>query len=67
MSVCGVSDFSFSDGGELGSGPQAVVKRARQLVQDGASMLDIGGESTRPGAAQVELDEELQRVIPAIQ
>lgn len=44
-----------------------VVNRAHKLISDGASLLDIGGESTRPGASPVMLEEELRRVIPAIQ
>ena len=43
------------------------MARARQMLADGASVLDIGGESTRPGAGEVALEEELRRVVPAIQ
>ena len=56
---------SFSDGGEASDLDRA-VKKGLQLVEDGADILDIGGESTRPGADPVTVDEELRRVIPTI-
>ena len=66
MGVLNVTPDSFSDGGRLSS-PQAVVDRAGQLIADGADVLDVGGESTRPGAAAVPAGEELARVLPAIE
>ncbi len=66
MGIVNVTPDSFSDGGEYASTKQAVA-HALQLVEEGASLLDIGGESTRPGATPVSLDEELARVIPVIE
>lgn len=66
MAIVNVTPDSFSDGGQLVSQPQ-LLQRVQQLLADGAEVLDIGGESTRPGAAEVSLDEELCRVIPAIE
>ena len=57
---------SFSDGGELDE-LDAVVRRARSAVDQGADMIDIGGESTRPGADRIDADEQIRRVVPAIQ
>lgn len=56
---------SFSDGGELDS-LKAVVDRAQSAISQGADILDIGGESTRPGAQRVEVNEQINRVVPAI-
>ncbi|HVU24339.1 MAG TPA: dihydropteroate synthase [Opitutus sp.] len=66
MGVLNVTPDSFSDGGRLPS-RQAVVDRAGQLLADGADVLDVGGESTRPGAAAVPAAEEMARVLPAIE
>lgn len=66
MGILNVTPDSFSDGGRLNS-LQTLCEAARQMIVDGADILDIGGESTRPGADPVSLDEELQRVIPAIE
>lgn len=66
MGIVNVTPDSFSDGG-LWSTPDAAVAHALELVQQGADVLDVGGESTRPGAAPVDVDEELRRVIPVIQ
>lgn len=66
MAIVNVTPDSFSDGGQLVS-QQQLLQRVQQLLADGAEVLDIGGESTRPGAAEVSLDEELCRVIPAIE
>lgn len=66
MGVLNVTPDSFSDGGAYGS-PEEVVARARQMVADGATVLDIGGASTRPGAPQPSLEEELARVLPAVE
>jgi dihydropteroate synthase len=65
MGILNVTPDSFSDGGRLPTA-QAVVDRAGQMIAEGADVLDIGGESTRPGAAAVSADEELARVLPAI-
>ncbi|MCB5186909.1 dihydropteroate synthase [Methylobacillus caricis] len=66
MGIVNVTPDSFSDGGRYASTGLAVA-HARQLVAEGASILDIGGESTRPNAIPVSLDEELSRVIPVIE
>jgi dihydropteroate synthase len=66
MGVVNVTPDSFSDGGEL-LDPEAATKRALGMVQDGADILDIGGESTRPGSAEVPVDVELGRVMPVIE
>lgn len=66
MGILNVTPDSFSDGtGELSL--QRVLERAHQMVEDGADMLDIGGESTRPGADPVPLQEELDRVLPLVE
>jgi dihydropteroate synthase len=65
MGVLNVTPDSFSDGGQFYSTDSA-VERALQMVAEGADILDIGGESTRPGSAFVSEAEELQRVIPVI-
>jgi dihydropteroate synthase len=66
MGVVNVTPDSFSDGGEFLEAPRAVA-RALQLVEQGADLLDIGGESTRPGATPVGEAEELRRVLPVIE
>jgi dihydropteroate synthase len=66
MGVVNVTPDSFSDGGLYASAQQAVA-HARRLVEEGADILDIGGESTRPGSARVALDEERQRVLPVLE
>lgn len=66
MGVVNVTPDSFSDGGHHAS-PSAAVVHARRLVEEGAAMIDIGGESTRPGAQPVNADEELRRIIPVIE
>ena len=66
MGIVNVTPDSFSDGGKYSSVERA-VEHALQLIAEGADILDIGGESTRPGAAPVGLDEELRRVIPVIE
>ena len=65
MGILNVTPDSFSDGGQFLE-PKIALKRAMQLLDDGATILDIGGESTRPGAPDVSLEDELARVIPAI-
>ncbi len=66
MGIVNVTPDSFSDGGKYFD-PAAAVAQGMQLVADGAAMLDIGGESTRPGAEPVSEAEELRRVIPVIE
>jgi len=65
MGIVNVTPDSFSDGGRLTS-VDAAVAHAEQLVEAGADILDVGGESTRPGAAPVSLEEEAQRVLPIV-
>ena len=66
MGIVNVTPDSFSDGGKFSSTDLA-IEHALKLINEGADVLDIGGESTRPGAAVVSLDEELKRVIPVIE
>ena len=66
MGVLNVTPDSFSDGGEFFSLDRAVA-HAEQMIAEGADIIDIGGESTRPGSAFVTEEEELQRVIPVIE
>jgi len=66
MGVVNVTPDSFSDGGRYSS-VEAAVAHGRQLLADGADILDIGGESTRPGATPVSVEEELARVVPVIE
>jgi dihydropteroate synthase len=66
MGIVNVTPDSFSDGGKFAT-TNAAVKRALELVAQGAEILDIGGESTRPGAQPVSEKEELRRVIPVIE
>ena len=66
MGILNMTPDSFSDGGKFNRIDKA-VDHARQMVEDGADMIDIGGESTRPGFAAVPVEEELERVIPVIE
>jgi dihydropteroate synthase len=66
MAVLNVTPDSFSDGGRY-LDPKAAVDHARRLVDEGADIIDVGGESTRPGAAPVDPAEELARVVPVIE
>lgn len=65
MGILNITPDSFSDGGEFHTLDAALVQ-AQKLVEAGADIIDIGGQSTRPGAAQIPLEEELYRVIPVI-
>jgi dihydropteroate synthase len=65
MGVVNVTPDSFSDGG-LYLDPEAAIAHGRELVADGAAILDVGGESTRPGAEVVSAEEEVARVVPVI-
>ena len=66
MGIVNVTPDSFSDGGAHDT-TDAAVAHALRLVEEGADVLDIGGESTRPGAAEVEVEEELRRVVPVVE
>jgi dihydropteroate synthase len=66
MGVLNVTPDSFSDGGEFFSAEKAIA-HGLQMAADGAQIIDVGGESTRPGAEAVSVDEELRRVIPVIE
>ncbi len=66
MGILNVTPDSFSDGG-LHENPERAVEVALQLIAEGAEIIDIGGESTRPGAAPVPIDEELRRTIPVVE
>lgn len=66
MGVLNVTPDSFSDGGRFAS-PERALTQARYLMEQGADLLDIGGESTRPGAEPVGVEEEITRVVPAIE
>ncbi len=65
MGILNVTNDSFSDGGDF-IDPEYALEHALSMIEDGADMLDIGGESTRPFAQKVSLDQELQRTIPVI-
>jgi len=65
MGILNVTPDSFSDGGRFVA-PAVAVARARQMVAEGATVIDVGGESTRPGAAAVAVEEEMARVVPVI-
>ncbi len=66
MGVVNVTPDSFSDGGQF-LDPAAAVAHGRELVAQGADILDVGGESTRPGAQPVDVAEELRRVVPVVE
>jgi dihydropteroate synthase len=66
MGIVNVTPDSFSDGGEYLQA-DAAIAHARQLLAEGADILDVGGESTRPGAEPVSADEELKRVLPVLE
>ena len=65
MGILNVTPDSFSDGGKF-KDPEKAVKHAFKLQNDGADILDIGGESTRPGASPVSVEEEKARILPVI-
>ena len=66
MGVVNVTPDSFSDGG-VNFAPADAIGAARRMIREGAAIVDVGGESTRPGAAPVTLDEELRRVVPVLE
>lgn len=65
MGVLNITPDSFSDGGQCFS-IEAAIERAGQIIREGADMLDVGGESTRPNATPVSAEEEIRRVVPVI-
>ena len=66
MGVVNVTPDSFSDGG-VHADPEVAAAAARRMLAEGAAIVDLGGESTRPGSAGVDLDEELRRVVPVLE
>ena len=66
MGVVNVTPDSFSDGG-VNFAPADAVASARRMLAEGAAIVDVGGESTRPGSEGVSLDEELRRVLPVLE
>jgi len=66
MGIVNVTPDSFSDGGLLAT-PQAAIAHALRLIEEGADILDIGGESTRPGAQPVTVAQELERILPVLE
>lgn len=66
MGILNVTPDSFSDGGQHNEVEQA-VQRALQMIAEGATVIDVGGESTRPGASAVAIEEEIQRVVPVVE
>ena len=66
MGILNVTPDSFSDGGRYNALDAAIIQ-AKKLVEDGADIIDVGGESTRPGSKYVSVDEELSRVLPIIE
>lgn len=66
MGILNVTPDSFSDGG-LFTGIDSALQQARRMVEEGASIIDVGGESTRPGAQPVDEEQELERVLPVVE
>ncbi|MBF6650896.1 dihydropteroate synthase [Methylobacter sp. BlB1] len=66
MGILNVTPDSFSDGGQY-SDVDAAVRQARRMLDEGADIIDIGGESTRPGSEPVAADEQIQRVVPVVE
>ena len=66
MGILNVTPDSFSDGGKHNGKAQALA-HAQQMIVDGATVIDVGGESTRPGASVVEVEEEIRRVVPVVE
>jgi dihydropteroate synthase len=65
MGILNVTPDSFSDGGKYTS-VESAVNHARQMINEGADIIDVGGESTRPGHEQISIEEEIRRVVPVI-
>lgn len=66
MGILNVTPDSFSDGGKHNS-QEAAIAHTLKMMQEGATVIDVGGESTRPGATEVSVEEEIQRVVPVVQ
>src|SRR6516162_8222784 len=66
MGVLNVTPDSFSDGGLYFDDIAKAVSRVEQMVEEGADIIDVGGESTRPGSVQISPQEELERILPVI-
>ncbi|MEJ2313200.1 MAG: dihydropteroate synthase, partial [Nitrospirota bacterium] len=66
MGILNVTPDSFSDGGVYFDKARA-VERARRMVEEGADIIDVGGQSTRPGAEQIAPEEEMRRTVPVIE
>ena len=66
MGIVNVTPDSFSDGGRYNF-PRLAIDQARRLIDEGADILDIGAESTRPGATPVDIQEELRRLLPVLE
>ena len=66
MGILNSTPDSFSDGGKYTTKEQAIA-HAKQMIADGATVIDVGGESTRPGASVVEVEEEIRRIIPVVE
>ena len=65
MGIVNVTPDSFSDGGKFNT-PEEAIRRAKNLIEEGAAIIDIGGESTRPGATPISWEEEWARIEPVI-
>ena len=65
MGILNITPDSFSDGGQFNT-MQSAIAQAQYMIDHGADIIDIGGQSTRPGAEQISFSEEFQRVIPII-
>lgn len=65
MGILNVTPDSFSDGGQF-AGEEQAVRQAEQMIEDGAHLIDVGGESTRPGYTRISVEEEIQRILPVI-
>ena len=66
MGILNVTPDSFSDGGQYNSIDNAVT-RAKEMIDEGVDIIDVGGVSTRPGHTEVSLEEEMQRVVPVVE
>jgi len=66
MGILNLTPDSFSDGGQF-LNPDAAIQRVKEMIEEGADIIDIGGESTRPGAQPLTAEEEVQRVVPVIE
>lgn len=66
MGILNVTPDSFSDGGKF-TNPDSALRQADKMIQEGATIIDIGGESTRPGAQKVQAEQELERVVPVVE